>query len=568
MSGPSPLALREKKRALLEVIELQRRLIQQHEDNELQGVGREGPAAQTVHASNQELRWYANQTKRFEKLKHVLDTLRLQPDEFSLLVPHWWATGRGSAPSFSSQGSSRSQQLVPYMLRINARSQLTFVPNPGTCSSTDEVPAEAGSKKEAALLEDCSLSEASHLPRVYFMDMLRHVRAVRLPDSAAAAGSASGSCEYGEYGAAAVAVGEAACATTSEAAGAATGEASALRSCAVAFDWKSESEAALCCVSPEAEEAGEVIGAHLRRYNQSRVAAVDRLKAVHALKCTPYSPGNASHERLLRRLWAVGFPGVPLEHTVTDHWLHLGFQSADPATDFRGMGILGLANLVYFGEHYPDVFQRLVTAQGKRDYPLACAGINVTSMLLELVHMRDEGSPHLVQERPPFSEEWDSDMLTFFCHMFYRERPFDDMYCFSLRALDRLFVSMDADCADFPSVLAALRWRITETLAQRPLSFSEFKRLVRLTSPDSDSVTSGRESLSALSAAGELVSENEAQRHHDVEIGRVLADAVGAGSRGLETAKARLSASFRDLSSLIPMQLGGTGLLKPRPKDT
>ena len=29
------------------------------------------------------------------------------------------------------------------------------------------------------------------------------------------------------------------------------------------------------------------------------------------------------------------------------------------------MGILGLANLVYFGEHYGDVFQRLVAAQRK-----------------------------------------------------------------------------------------------------------------------------------------------------------------------------------------------------------
>tara|TARA_B100000768_G_scaffold107775_1_gene100032 strand:+ start:502 stop:645 length:144 start_codon:yes stop_codon:yes gene_type:complete len=40
-------------------------------------------------------------------------------------------------------------------------------------------------------------------------------------------------------------------------------------------------------------------------------------------------------------------------------------------------------------------------------------------------------------------------MFRFFCHMFYRERPFEDMYCFSLRMLDRIFVELDADYADF-----------------------------------------------------------------------------------------------------------------------
>ena len=62
-------------------------------------------------------------------------------------------------------------------------------------------------------------------------------------------------------------------------------------------------------------------------------------------------------------------------------------------------GILGLTNLVYFGEHYPDVFRRLVSAQGKRDYPLACAGINVTSMLLELLRIEPNSSPEQARRR-------------------------------------------------------------------------------------------------------------------------------------------------------------------------
>ena len=45
-------------------------------------------------------------------------------------------------------------------------------------------------------------------------------------------------------------------------------------------------------------------------------------------------------------------------------------------------------------------------------------------------------------------------MFRFFCHMFYRDMPFEDMYCFSLRMLDRIFVELDADYADFNTVRA------------------------------------------------------------------------------------------------------------------
>ena len=83
-----------------------------------------------------------------------------------------------------------------------------------------------------------------------------------------------------------------------------------------------------------------------------------------------------------------------------------------------------------------------MSAQRKRDYPLACAGINITSLLLELLQMRDDGEPATVQERPPFDPAWSSDMFHFFCHMFYRERAFEDMYCFCLRQLDRMFVQV------------------------------------------------------------------------------------------------------------------------------
>ena len=46
------------------------------------------------------------------------------------------------------------------------------------------------------------------------------------------------------------------------------------------------------------------------------------------------------------QLWSTLRPDVPLPSRTGHHWTEIGFQGDDPATDFRGMGLLGLQNLV------------------------------------------------------------------------------------------------------------------------------------------------------------------------------------------------------------------------------
>ena len=413
----------------------------------------------------EEMRWYTEQAARLEKFKAALNAVRLQPDEFRLLLPLRWAM---------RDATSSSRELVPYLLRINARSQLTFVPSaPGaerSHSSSEAEPAQRSWSEDGF--------GGGGMPRVFFMDTLRQVRLTQAEGSVGDAGAPA-------------AISTCACGGDSSSSGGSGGGSSGGSSSRApppprALCIELVGEPPLTCVTPEASELVEVLGAHLRRYNASRVAQVRALKGLHQLKGTAYDARQKSHEKLLQRLWVCGFgPAEPcLLHS--ERWVHLGFQSADPAKDFRGMGVLGLANLVYFGEHYADVFQRLVAAQRKRDYPLACAGINITSLLLELLNMKDDGDPSAVQDRMPFDPEWGCDMFHFFCHMFYRDRAFEDMYCFCLRLLDRMYVSMDADYADFNTVLAALKARLVDALAQRPLSFREFKRLIAAGSTDSE----------------------------------------------------------------------------------
>ena len=46
------------------------------------------------------------------------------------------------------------------------------------------------------------------------------------------------------------------------------------------------------------------------------------------------------------QLWVVLTNGQHLESRTSSQWTQIGFQGEDPMTDFRGMGMLGLDQLV------------------------------------------------------------------------------------------------------------------------------------------------------------------------------------------------------------------------------
>lgn len=64
----------------------------------------------------------------------------------------------------------------------------------------------------------------------------------------------------------------------------------------------------------------------------------------------------------------------------TEQWTRIGFQGTDPATDFRGMGLLGLHAILHLVTMHPDVADRV-----RRDpedtyfYFYAIGGINIAS---------------------------------------------------------------------------------------------------------------------------------------------------------------------------------------------
>ncbi|CAL9685114.1 unnamed protein product [Knipowitschia caucasica] len=75
------------------------------------------------------------------------------------------------------------------------------------------------------------------------------------------------------------------------------------------------------------------------------------LVQVEKLRREAYDCENQQHETMLLQLWKELRPDSPLHSRISKQWCEIGFQGSDPKTDFRGMGLLGLSNLLYFAEH-------------------------------------------------------------------------------------------------------------------------------------------------------------------------------------------------------------------------
>ncbi|KAK9692462.1 Aldehyde dehydrogenase family [Popillia japonica] len=112
---------------------------------------------------------------------------------------------------------------------------------------------------------------------------------------------------------------------------------------------------------------------------------------VEELRTTAYDSDNLTHEQKLYDLWANLMPNEPLESRVTKQWQDIGFQGDDPKTDFRGMGLLGLENLLFFATEYKTVAAHVLSHSNHPlyGYFFAIVGINLTSMAWKLLKSGD-----------------------------------------------------------------------------------------------------------------------------------------------------------------------------------
>jgi hypothetical protein len=106
------------------------------------------------------------------------------------------------------------------------------------------------------------------------------------------------------------------------------------------------------------------------------------------LRGEAFSYENSRHVQLLELLWIQLKPGVARSSArLSEEWGSLGFQGKDPATDFRGMGMFGLTQLLYFSKYFSVEAQEILkhTQDDAHFCPFAVAGINITAFICELL---------------------------------------------------------------------------------------------------------------------------------------------------------------------------------------
>ncbi|VDM38423.1 unnamed protein product [Toxocara canis] len=109
---------------------------------------------------------------------------------------------------------------------------------------------------------------------------------------------------------------------------------------------------------------------------------------VEARRLEKYDAENAHHEKRLLKLWDILMPDEKLINRVTKQWQKIGFQGDDPATDFRGMGVLSLDQLIFFAQYDVANAREVLSlcTNPEHELPMATAGITFTSMARNLLH--------------------------------------------------------------------------------------------------------------------------------------------------------------------------------------
>ncbi len=188
---------------------------------------------------------------------------------------------------------------------------------------------------------------------------------------------------------------------------------------------------------------------------------------LEAMRKETFDRSNKHHISLLNKLWTALKPDCQRKSEfesgpspeVSADWGEIGFQGKDPATDFRGMGLLGLRQLACFCEKHPDTARSilLISNHPQKYFPFAITGINITAFVLEMLNefrlheVVFETLEKLVVQNPSkYSESKafdDAETLAFV----YDE--FDYLYCFIFQEFCKSWITENPkDIMDFPRI--------------------------------------------------------------------------------------------------------------------
>ena len=100
----------------------------------------------------------------------------------------------------------------------------------------------------------------------------------------------------------------------------------------------------------------------------------------------PFDKDKSEDVKLLLNLWNKLMDDNETDIRKPD-WPAIGFQGKDPATDFRGMGMLSLHQLVYLANEHTKRCKRMLSTSNHpvKGYSFAITGIHLTHLTLSLL---------------------------------------------------------------------------------------------------------------------------------------------------------------------------------------
>ncbi|XP_037956175.1 ELMO domain-containing protein 2 [Teleopsis dalmanni] len=184
------------------------------------------------------------------------------------------------------------------------------------------------------------------------------------------------------------------------------------------------------------------------------VYTVDHLRAI------PYDSNNLQHEEMLLELWNYLMPNEPLTGRISKQWQDIGFQGDDPKTDFRGMGILGLENLLYLAREYNNTARHILShsMHPTSGYTFAIVGINLTYMAFNLLK-DEEAKTHFYNNAESFKQP---------CSL----EHFNKFYSYLFFEFDHYWIdSNPTNIMDFRSIFQSFEVIIMEALHDKNCLF-------------------------------------------------------------------------------------------------
>ncbi|XP_011269939.1 ELMO domain-containing protein, variant [Capsaspora owczarzaki ATCC 30864] len=202
------------------------------------------------------------------------------------------------------------------------------------------------------------------------------------------------------------------------------------------------------------EPADSPFTAQLRRCLEMISDLGTLFERVTELQDTPYDSSQESNEAQLVELWELMMPEQQLSARVSNDWKTLGFQGRDPATDFRGMGMLGLKQLLFFAQQHNTQARGALTVSchPERGFSYAIVGINLSSMAVEFL---DNPKLHELLYHLSNQPECSKDSLV----------NFNDFYCFLFCEFSRLWRQVNPEnMLAFNQIRDSLKATVTRTL--------------------------------------------------------------------------------------------------------